>query len=328
MVKETFSDRIIQAENISTVRSFATGALMALAIPFGVPALIATGMTSVAIDYVAGRMETKTQQKALLRFYRDQVAALQHKSPDAVTLEDLQQVAKPAEEGGKGVSTLKKELDDYDLHQRYMMGFGAVSSALMTGSLIALSVAFPTFLAGGMSLVLGLGLAGLGYNLISQGVQALGKMMFGGHEHKIENGVHQRMMSLAEDIKKEPASAVEVFGLIAQAKPALQEGIVKRFGHHYDHLTVLQKKQAVELFEPQVRAIALTEAINAGEITPALAGFIITGNCGKELPGYDKYKALFQSPPAQLSANEQQTQSGKYGALVRSSRAESTKTLQ
>lgn len=305
-MKESFADKVIQTENVDTARRFLTGALLALAIPFDWPALVAAGVASAALDTVASRMEKNVQQKALLGFYKNEIGALLGKDADSVTIDDLKKAAAPKEKGGLGISTLQKELDDYDLHDRFQTGFGVVTAAIMTVALVSLEFAFPQFLAGGMGLALGLGLAGLANNLISQLVKTGGQLIFGGHEHKIENGVHQKLMRIGHEIKQHPADPIEIFGLFAQCDENLAAAVKKQFGANYDDLTILQKKQALAAFEPQVHAVALTGEINAGTIKPGLAGFIISGNATPELPGYDRYQAILRTPQTPEAAKSQQ----------------------
>ena len=306
---ETLTDRIVQTDNITTVRRFLVGALLALAIPFGIPALVAAGGVGIAINGVVSNLERKTQQKRLLGFYKEEIAALQGKSPENLTLEDLQQVAAPVENGGKGITAIKKELEDYDIHRKFQRGFGMVSSAITTGVMVALSMSFPGFLEGGMALLLGLGLTGLGHNLVSQGVRTVGQAIYGGHEHKLENGVHQRLMRINEQIKESPVAATDLFSLYVQAKPELDQDIRKKFGRQYDDLTILQKKQVVAAYEPEHRVSMITDEVNKGGIKPSLLGFVLCGSSNDKLPGMNYYKEVMSRPvttPAIVEKSEPQ----------------------
>lgn len=293
---ETLAERIVQTDNLTTVRRFLIGVLLASAIPFGVPALLVAGTVGMAINSFAANTERGTQQKRLLNFYKDEVAALQGKSADSLTLDDLKQVAAPVEKGGKGISAIQKELDDYDIHRKFQRGFGAVSSAITTGLMVGLSFAFPGFLEGGMALMLGLGLTGLGHNLVAQGVRAVGQAIYGGHEHKLENGVHQRLMRIAEEIKEKPVNATEIFSLYAQATPELSAEIKKKYGSSYDHLTIMQKQQVSAAYEGKFRVAAVTDAINEGQIKPSLLGFVLCGSSNDALPGMNRFKELMTRP--------------------------------
>jgi hypothetical protein len=73
---------------------------------------------------------------------------------------------------------------------------------------------------------------------------------------------------------------------------------------------VIQKTTVVEEFEPEMRVIALTSAINKGEVKPSFVGFMAGGHADHRLHDYAKYKAMFDKPvetipdlPYELAAN-------------------------
>ena len=155
------------------------------------------------------------------------------------------------------------------------------------------------FLDRGIITALGLGLVGFGYTAIAKTVKATSQTIFGSHE--TDNTVNQRLIRIAEEIKEKPVNPIEIFGLFVDANPSLQDRIQHQFKTRYADLPVIQKKEVLEVFEPEFRTISLTNALNKGDIKPSLVGFIASGDAGKLLPAYRQYAALFEKPLETLS---------------------------
>jgi hypothetical protein len=152
-------------------------------------------------------------------------------------------------------------------------------------------------------MLLGLGLIGLGHNLVSRTVKGLSRLIFGPHD--IENTVSQRLIHISEDIKHKPVTPIEIFTLLVDTHPELQAEIKQKYGKPYADLPVIQKKQVTESYEEQLRVIGLTEEINNGNIRPSLAGFIISHQLDEKLPDYQDFKALFNMPAARIKDRPQ-----------------------
>ena len=301
MMKETFFDKLILKENVTPVRRLVIGGLLAASAAFESALVIpAVSVASVIINSTMFRFEKKAQQRKLLVFYQDEVAALVHKSPQSLTIEDLQQVGKPLSEGGFGVKLLGTELDELNILQKFKFGNSTISSLITTGILIAISANHPLFIyGGGITMALGLGLIGFGYTAIAKTVKATSQAIFGSHE--VDNSVNQRLIRIAEEIKENPVNPIEIFGLFVDADPQLQSRIQTQFKARYADLPVIQKKQVVEAFEPELRVISLTDSINKGEIKPSLVGFIAGEYSGESLPAIRKYESLFEKPVEKIS---------------------------
>lgn len=298
--QETYIDKLLQKDNVATVKRLLIGGLLSTAAFLGgIGWVVGVGVTSIGINSGVIRYEKRIQEKKLLNFYRDEIAALQHKPAEALTLEDLREVARPVSEGGKGVATLQHELQGQSTYAKFRMGGSSLSSAITTSLLVTLCLTVTGFLSGGLTTILGLGLIGFGHTLVAKTVKTTSQAMFGVHE--MDNSVHQKLMRIGEEIKEKPVSPIEIFGLCVESDPLLKSKIQYSFKADYADLPVLQKKQVVEKFEPELRIIALTEAINAGAIKPSFAGLIAGGFRNDALPGYGQYRALFTCPAATVS---------------------------
>ncbi len=209
-------------ETVTTIRRFAIGALLALSIPFGVPAIVATGAFCVALNGAVFGVERKLLERQLVNFYKDEVAAFTHKKPEDVTIDDLRKVAAPVEEGGKGIAVLQKELKDQGRYQNFRNLYSIIGSAITTSIMVGLSFAVPGFTTGAMAMVLGLGLTGLAHNLIAQSVRGIGKMIFGATD--VDNTVSQRLIRISQEIKHSPVVATDVGGIPEIVKDGGQGG--------------------------------------------------------------------------------------------------------
>ena len=298
-MEETFFDKIIQKDSVTAIRRLVIGGLLAASAVFGAHAIAAISLASVAINSTMFQWEKKAQQRKLLVFYQDEIAALTHKSPQALTVEDLKHVATPVAEGGFGATLLGKELKELGTLQKFKLGNSTISSLITTGILLAVCYFRQDFLDRGIITALGLGLVGFGYTAIAKTVKATSQTIFGSHE--TDNTVNQRLIRIAEEIKEKPVNPIEIFGLFVDANPSLQDRIQHQFKTRYADLPVIQKKEVLEVFEPEFRTISLTNALNKGDIKPSLVGFIASGDAGKLLPAYRQYAALFEKPLETLS---------------------------
>ena len=307
---ETFLDQVTQNDPVTAVRRLIIGGLMAASTPFGLGALSLVSVSMLALNSFVFKHDQTVQQKKLLRFYKDEIAALQQKPVDSLTIDDLKHVAAPVAEGGHGNASIQHELDEMDTRKKVRFGASTVSSAITSGILIGVSLAFPTFLAsGGIAMVFGLGLIGFGYTAIAKTVRAAAHEIFGAHD--TEHTVSQHMIRIGEEIKEKPVTPVELFSLFVDANPTLQERIQTEYHAKFSDLPVIQKTNVVEAFEPEMRVIALTNAINNGDIKPSFVGFIAGGHADQRLPDFTTYKAMFDKPvdtipdlPYELAASD------------------------
>ena len=301
MMKETFFDKLILRENVTPVRRLVIGGLLAASAAFqSIPIIGAVSVASFIINSTMFHFEKKAQQRKLLVFYQDEIAALVHKSPKSLTVEDLEQVGKPVAEGGFGVKLLGAEMGGLNILQKFKLGNSTISSLITTGILMGICAGRSEFLSGGgITMALGLGLIGFGYTAIAKTVKATSQAIFGSHE--VDNSVNQRLIRIAEEIKENPVNPIEIFGLFVDADPMLQSRIQAQFKARYADLPVIQKKQVVEAFEPELRVISLTESINKGEVKPSLVGFIAGGFADDSLPGVKKYASLFEKPVEKIA---------------------------
>ncbi len=297
-MQETYFDKLLQKDNVVAVKRLIIGGLLAASAPLGVYAVLATGAACIAVNSGVTRHERTVQQKKLVSFYKDEIGALLHKSPDDVNIEDLKQVAKPEALGGRGIETLQKELDGLESLKKVRIATSSVASVITTGVLVALST-ITGFLSGGLTMILGLGLIGFGHTLVAKTVRATANVLVGDKE--MDNSVHQRLMRIGEEIKEKPLSPVEVFGLFVDENSVLKADVKKQVGAEYADLPVLQKKRVVEMYEPQLRIVALTDAVNEGSIKASTVTFIASGETCREVAGIQKYNALFANPLSKVS---------------------------
>jgi hypothetical protein len=290
-MKETFFDRVIQSETVTAVRRLIIGGLMAASTPFGVAAIAAVSVSMLALNSFVFRHEKIAQQKKLLSFYKDEIAAIEHKSPESLTLEDLKHAAAPKSEGGHGITVIQNELDEIEARKKIRLGSSVISSLITSATLIAI---FPLLPVGGIAMIFGLGLIGFGYTAVARTVKAGVEAAFGSHD--TSKSINQHLIRICEEIKERPVTPVEIFGLLAESNPKLQERIQQDYHCKFNDLPVIQKTNVVEAFEPELRVIALTNAINKGEIKPSFVGFVAGGHADERLHDFGKYQAMFDKP--------------------------------
>ena len=298
-MEETVLDKLLQKNTFTTVRRLTVGTLLAATIPFGVTPLAMTGIVGVLLNTTVFNIERNLQKKKLLNIYQDEIAAIQHKLASELTFEDLREVSTPVEQGGKGYKLLQDEMEKCDAQRKFRLIYSTISSAITTGTLAVLMIAFPAAAASTMALVLGLGLVGLGHALVSSVVRSVGDTVFGTREHV--NSVHDRVVGISDSVKLQPVAPMDVFGLFVDSNPELAKDIQNRTGKSYVDLTVMQKKSVADIYEPQLRTISLTDAINKGEIKPSLMSFIASGQVDPAMLDLDKYKKLFETPLPSIS---------------------------
>jgi anion-transporting ArsA/GET3 family ATPase len=297
MIQENWIDRLVKQDYFTTIRRFTIAALLAASTLAGPAMFIATGVIAPLISVAQHYFEKKRKQKLLLNFYQDEIGAIEHKAPDALTLEDL-------EKSGKASTAIHNQLTEYQTTQNQRIGISFVSSLLTVGALLTatslagISIADPI---PEMPTILQLGLVATGYWTIRNTVSATARMILGHDEDT--KCFSEKLMELGDHIKQKPINPVQLFSIFAEANPTLQDNIKQRYGKTFDQLSAIRKKEVVDAYEPEFRVTALTEALNRDEIKPSLVGFLAY-NQAEGLPGYEQYKALFNAPITKAPAIE------------------------
>ena len=288
-MQENWVDRLVKQDYFSTVRRFTVAALLGVSSIVGSGAFILMGVIAPAISAGQHHFEKKRKQKLLLNFYQDELSTVLHKKPEALTLEDLEKV--------KSFAAISEPLKEYDITQKQRVGIAIVSSFLTVAALLgAESFAGPA-LPSMMPHILQLGLVTAGYMAIRHTVSATAAALFN-HE-EATRCVSEKLMDLADHIKEKPVNAVQVFSIFNEADPLLQADVKARFGKSFEQLSAIRKKEVVEAYEPSMRIIALTDALNRDEIKASLVGFLAYHQA-EGLPENGKYKALFSQPLAKV----------------------------
>jgi hypothetical protein len=111
----------------------------------------------------------------------------------------------------------------------------------------------------------------------------------------VQPNITSSYMMLAQQIQEKSLGPLQVFGLFVQARPSLDAAIRQAHGRSFFSLPVEQKHRVIVEFEPSIKAIALTEAVNKGYISKGML-LLIPFEDGKQLPGYAAYRALSSKP--------------------------------
>jgi hypothetical protein len=103
---------------------------------------------------------------------------------------------------------------------------------------------------------------------------------------------------------------VEIFGLFVDADPRLKQEIKDAYHMDFHDLPVIQKTNVVEAMEPKLRVIALTNAVNRGDVRPSYIGFAAGNHSLDKLTETAKYSEMFSRPvdnipdaPYEMAAN-------------------------
>ncbi len=286
-MQENWVDRLVKQDYFSTVRRFTVAALLGISSVVGSGAFVAMGVIAPAISAGQHYFEKKRKQKLLLNFYQDELGTILHKKPEELGFEDLEKTRK--------FGAISEPLKEYDTTQKQSIGIAIVSSVLTVAALLGAEVFAGPALTTMMPNVLQLGLVTAGYMAIRHTVSATARTIFDHEENT--RCVSEKLMDLAEHIKEKPISPVQVIAILTEADPALNDNVKARFGKTFEQLSAVRKKEVVQAYEPALRTIALTDALNRDEIKTSLVGFLAYHQADG-LPEFAKYKALFSKAVA------------------------------
>lgn len=279
---------------LSVIGHALANSLFVAAKSLGWPAFLATGASITAGLIARDRFVINREEKKLLGFYGDKIATLLHKNPSQLTMDDLYKAARSKEEGGLGITTLKRQVDKFEKFRTIKTLGRLASLAVIAGGVIAASVYAPWMLEGFAALSIMASAA----TVISKTAEGITDAMI---ERKDEGRVTRLVMGIDNEVKQAPVSPVRTLDVFVKARPELQKSISMRYGD-YDQLVAYKKMQVVKDLEPTLHLAALTDAINKGAIKPNLLGLIAYNDNFEELPDYKRYQALCAMPPAQPQA--------------------------
>lgn len=224
---------------------------------------LAAGSTvgfSAIIEYT----NRKLSQKRLLEIYREEIAALNGKSPDALTIDDLDTPA----------SRSNPALDDamklFDRRRNFYVGTHAVAALALTG-VVGLAV-FALELVPALAIA---GVAGLLYEQTFQSMKTLGNALF-----QVESArtITKQIREIADQIGLGGrVSSTRVLGVFIEANPELRGKVKERFGNEYAELTIAQKRDMVKLFDSTYQLYKITHDLNTGAVNPTELAFLAYG---------------------------------------------------
>jgi hypothetical protein len=293
------ADKIAMGNNsIQLLTRVVAGALVAVSALFGWPFIVAAALATMALYSYQQHRNKIEDEKKLLDLYRRDVAALQNKAPEDVTLADLRELAKPVEKGGRGIKTFQTALQ-YDTHQQILhIASEAISSIIIGGGLVALIT------TGALTIPAHLAIMHIPFGALIGGAFALGHRFIDSIIDTIwgkedwEKGINYGIKKLADQVVNKPLKPAQVFELIAEANPQLRRTIKASYGETFDKLSLTQRQKIVRDAEPELRVEALTEAINNGIIKPSFIGFVAYGQARDSAQDYARYETLFTQPIA------------------------------
>lgn len=234
-------------------------------------AAAAVAGTSLFTAYAQTTLQSY-RKKVLLDFYNEELGAVLNKAPQDVTLKDLDTVAKPVSEGGKGIVAIDKALGLFREKRNFAIGVQLATSLAMSGA-IMLAGAFLDPSSTAVALLASS--AALFYNEAYRMVDAVGNIVTGTDEKKT---ITRDVRSICEQLSAGGrVSSVRVFGVFVEANDQLAADIKQRFGKEYADLNVGEKRQALKVYEPDYHVLQITRDINRGVIAPNELGFMAYG---------------------------------------------------
>ena len=220
--------------------------------------------------------------------YRDEIASKLGKSPEKVTVKDMDALAEGIPERGIPANkALAEELDN--LRQERNIGIGVtivsimlaipLAMAVMTGfglPVVALQTLFtaPTLpLLGSFATQLVVGF--LSHKLLEYPIEKIGHEIF-----SIANETtHERIELLMKDrADGKTLSKEQVLGVFVGAKQEFSNFVESSFGKPYDKLDLKQKQSMLESFEQYIPLTNITASLNAGITEVSELAFLVQGD--------------------------------------------------
>jgi hypothetical protein len=233
----------------------------------------------VALNAYLIESDHTAREERILRFYRDEVAAVRGVAPRDVTLDDLHAVAEQ-------VPALEQTLSDNN-RERYSRHAAWLGSALITnGLMIGYVAAVAISLAAGSVFMTGALLA-LSATVIFQAsrhlTEPLAEKLFSVHH----DGVQERMEAIQHQLgtrRAQPVSQAQVLEVLAMASPVLNEQIEQHYGAPFQHLAPNAQRHAVEEYRESYGLEAVTSDLNAGRIRVQELPFMAVGRVSGVAP--------------------------------------------
>ncbi len=234
----------------------------------GITSIVGCCLGGVAFGAYASQTIHRYKRKVLLDFYREEIAAMTGKSPDSLTLDDLERMRQTPDKGGKGSYAIAESLSVFDEKRNYYIAIQALSAALVVGGLFALSaMAVPAGVIGAMAVA--------GYNLVYQTVDSVGNILTGMDE---KTSLTKSIRDVAGIIERGGLiSSTRVLELFVEARPELSRTIEAQYHQPYSGLPVDVKRQLVQELNPRFHLYKITDDVNLGHINPQELAFIVHG---------------------------------------------------
>ncbi len=271
------------------------GLLMVGASTFGLPAGVLGGIAATTAQVAYQRNQINKSEDALLHLYKDKLAVLMHKPEQSLTRADLHKAAAPLEQGGLGITTLQKQVNNTQNFKRIKTYGQLASAALIGGMLIGVAALTPLATLG----VTGIGLMGVAATMINKYIGAYTDNKIAHHN---ESTVTKQIFDITARVKTSPVPPEQVMDVFVRANPELQQSISKRYGDSYMNITMLQKAEVVKEYEPTLHIAALTQEINKGTIKTNTLGFLAYGQSSDVLPDCKRFKDLCASTATNAAA--------------------------
>lgn len=237
------------------------GGLMALAnYTGGFIASSLSGVAAVGLGMIAVNSIHKFRCKALLHFYRDEIAAHQQIPALALTPEHLRKEDNPE---------IQHALASIDNRKKFYTIVHAATAALMVGLVEAAfhvaQVPWPVIAAGAAAM----------YNEAFRAVENLGTIVFDAdHASPVTAAIQEieKEISVGGDI-----SPTQVLSIFIHARPQLARQVEKEYGTPYDGLHIAAKRELVERYDPELHITRIAGAIVRGSMNPTELAYIVHG---------------------------------------------------
>lgn len=293
MQKESWSQRYLNRDLIDSASKWASGGMVAASSLLGGPAIIATSAVSAAISAIFTQQDIQFKKGQYLNLYKNELSVLFHKAPDDITRDDLEQAAKPVEQGGKGVVTLQKQMDFLHYRERYTNIANICTTALLAAVLVGVAIFAPPLLTEFNFLVTTV-IGGAGIAFLQKASRSAADAHIRDYGYKFS--VNKHLLDITTELEQKPIQPTRVLNLFVAADPELGTHIKEQYGMEYERLPFAKKEQALADLEPKLHIAALTQEINKGNIKPSIIGFIAYGQSLEGSADYTKYLMLEHTP--------------------------------
>jgi hypothetical protein len=257
----------------------------------GAVGIVVGGVIAVAIDYWRNSSFFREKSKEFLNVSGKELAELLGKPVESLKAEDVKLAALPVEKGGLGIPMIADWLEKSHTASKIRASATGITAITVAGLTLASTIEPLASLVTSVPLLRAFFTGGaftfLHQVLLTQGVQKA-------FPPDTPNPLGD-VMKMQAILRKEGLKPEQLMTLFVQQREGLDASVEQAFGLPYNQLPLAVKRQAIELFEPQLKIQALTLALNKGEISQGMLMFLPSGK-HYELAELKRYEQLAPLP--------------------------------